>query len=292
MPLFSMPVPSAYGQNVKPYDGAKLYFYETGTLIPKPTYYDPEETIAQTHPVVADGSGRFPPIFISGTYKVVLTDKYEIQKWEEDGLPGTAVVQPRGSFDSLTNANNYPANGSLGDFYKVIETFSMSAPSGGHEVVIGDYIIANKDGATGIDADWDIIRGLQSRSRQFYDGGGGDFTITGDSGWVTYYAVASPYLTRDGNWEIEFVISGDVTSTGIVYLIIPGIEFRRVGGPADPPLYQNLVGGNDSGGTIRDSIVTALGTSNVIEMRSTGAPSTRYYCRGSTLVTYKPTWAI
>jgi hypothetical protein len=161
MSVFYLPVASAYGQNVTPSDGAKLYFFEAGTTTAKTTYSDPGETVAQAHPVVADASGRFDAIFLSGTYKVRLDDKNDNVIWTEDNITGTGETwNDQGDFDSSTNSGDYPASGNDNDVYRVTEEFVLNATSGSHRVFVGDFIKANTAGATGVDADWDIIKGV------------------------------------------------------------------------------------------------------------------------------------
>ena len=67
------------GPGIKPASGAKLSFFETGTSTPKDTFTTAAATIANANPVIADSNGVFPDIFISGTYKVILTDKNDVQ---------------------------------------------------------------------------------------------------------------------------------------------------------------------------------------------------------------------
>ena len=55
-------------------NGCKLYFYEPGTTTLKTVYTDSGLTTAHTNPVTAASSGRFDPIYMDGTYKVVLKD--------------------------------------------------------------------------------------------------------------------------------------------------------------------------------------------------------------------------
>ena len=161
MSIFNMPVPSAFGQNVKPFDGALLHFYEVGSTTPKNSYSDVGETTANTNPVVADANGRFDAIYISGLYKAVLKDKNEVQIWEEDNLQGRqGDLIWQGDFDATTNGGDYPASGNQGDIYICTTGFTLDALSGSHILQTGDFIISNKTGATGIDADWDIIRGV------------------------------------------------------------------------------------------------------------------------------------
>jgi hypothetical protein len=161
MPFFTTPKASAFGQHVIGPDGAKLFFYDAGTVNPKTTHTTAAQTVAQSHPVVADGNGLFEPIFITGTYKVALYDKNDVLQWSVDNIQGeTGAVALVGDFDSSTNAGNYPAAGSLGDQYKVSAGFTLAAASGSHVLNTFDLIICNKDSATGIDADWNIIKGV------------------------------------------------------------------------------------------------------------------------------------
>jgi hypothetical protein len=161
MPVFYTPVMGAFGQNLQYSDGAKLYFFEVGATTPKTTYSDPGETVAQAHPVVANDAGRFDAIFLSGSYKVVLKDKNDVTYWTEDNITGAGNSwSDQGDFDSSTNSGDYPSTGNDNDVYRVTEEFVLNATSGSHRVFIGDFIKANKAGATGVDADWDIIKGV------------------------------------------------------------------------------------------------------------------------------------
>ena len=160
MSLFTMPQTSAYGQNVKPSDGAKLYFYDAGTTTLKTIYTDIGETVAHANPVVADASGRFDPIFLSGSYKTVLKDKNDVTIWTEDNLQSTTgSMRLLGDFDSSTNGGDYPSSGQSGDLYRVDAAFTLNAASGSHYLYAEDFIFANKANATAIDADWEIIKG-------------------------------------------------------------------------------------------------------------------------------------
>lgn len=163
MALFYLPIQSAYGLNIDANAGAKLYFYEIGTLIPKTTYSDSDLTIPQTHPVVADSRGRFPAIFFEGGYKLIIKDADDQTISTVDNVSEAfgSKVTFIGDFDSSTNGGDYPANGSLGDLYKVSTGFTLNPTSGSHRLFTGDFIIANKNGATGIDADWDTIKGTK-----------------------------------------------------------------------------------------------------------------------------------
>jgi len=91
MSRFVMPLQSAFGQRVVPFDGAKLFFFATGTSNPKDTFSVEALTpgFENTNPVIANADGRFPDIFLeSGKYKVQLKDKNDVQEWEEDPVVG------------------------------------------------------------------------------------------------------------------------------------------------------------------------------------------------------------
>jgi len=66
------------GNGISPSDGAKLTFFITGTSTLKDTYSDEAATTPNTNPVVSDGDGLFPEIWIEGSYKVRLTDKNSV----------------------------------------------------------------------------------------------------------------------------------------------------------------------------------------------------------------------
>jgi hypothetical protein len=167
MSLVTLPRSSAYGQNVKPSDGAKLYFYEVGTTKLKTVYSDKAETIPLSNPVIADARGVFAATYISGLYKNALYDKNDTLVWTEDNLQGRSGDWiSQGEFDSTTNSGDYPSSGNQGDLYLVTEEFDLNSTSGSHTLFVDDFIYCNKDGATGIDADWEIILGKNSRQKE------------------------------------------------------------------------------------------------------------------------------
>ena len=63
------------GSGIAPSSGAKLFFFETDGTTPKPTYTTAAATVANANPVIADSTGLFPDIYISGAYKITLQDK-------------------------------------------------------------------------------------------------------------------------------------------------------------------------------------------------------------------------
>jgi len=63
-----------FDDNGKPLSRGKLYFYEIGTVRPKPTYSDAAQTIENTWPVVLDASGRQGDIFFTSAAKIFIRD--------------------------------------------------------------------------------------------------------------------------------------------------------------------------------------------------------------------------
>lgn len=87
--LFQLPktAPLFAGESLS---GAKLYFYQAGTTTPITTYTTAALTVAHNHPVVADGDGVFPAIFINesvnATYRVQLYTSADVLKYDIDNL--------------------------------------------------------------------------------------------------------------------------------------------------------------------------------------------------------------
>jgi hypothetical protein len=168
MPLIQLPLLSAFGLNIRPADGALAYFYEAGTSTSKQTYFsniESEET-KNPWPVVADGRGVFPRIYLTGTYKLILKNKNGITSYTLDDLqtPGESINY-QGDFDSSTNSGDFPDSGEVGDLYRCTEQFNLNPDSGGRTLEIGDFIISNRSGATGIDADWNLLKGANHNDK-------------------------------------------------------------------------------------------------------------------------------
>lgn len=81
--------------------GGRLYFYESGTLVPKATYTDHTLTIPNTNPVVLDSGGAADIWLGEGAYRVLLTDANGVQiRSPIDGVQGVSS----GSIDPASNA--------------------------------------------------------------------------------------------------------------------------------------------------------------------------------------------
>lgn len=73
--------------------GAKLYVYVPGTTTLRPVYSTSSLTTQLSNPVIADGAGKWPDIYLDGalTYKIVITDKAGTQLYSKDPyIPGVA----------------------------------------------------------------------------------------------------------------------------------------------------------------------------------------------------------
>ena len=86
-------------RNGVPIVGARLTFYDAGTTTARPSYQDAGLTTTNTSPVLTDGFGRVPAIFLgTGAYKAVLQDAQGAGLSTVDGLPGgvddSAVTPP------------------------------------------------------------------------------------------------------------------------------------------------------------------------------------------------------
>jgi hypothetical protein len=81
------------GKGITPSDGSKLSFFETGTSTPKDTFTTEAATTPNANPVIADSNGVFPDIFITGTYKVTLTDKNDVQSGFGEADPVEELAQ-------------------------------------------------------------------------------------------------------------------------------------------------------------------------------------------------------
>ena len=96
--IFNMPWTQAFDGAGNTLAGAKLYFYEAGTSTPQDVYSDAELTTALSNPVVADGGGRFVPIYLADTnYKVALYTAEDVLIWTADNI-GTEEQTDDGTF--------------------------------------------------------------------------------------------------------------------------------------------------------------------------------------------------
>jgi microcystin-dependent protein len=90
--------------------GAKVYFFDAGTSTPKTTYSDAALTTPRTHPVTADGNGRWPAVFLDfGSFREVATTSGGTELWSADNIPNTAPTDPGEGVDadSIAQTGDY-----------------------------------------------------------------------------------------------------------------------------------------------------------------------------------------
>lgn len=85
------PLPQFFTVDGKVLAGGNLYFTDTGTSSPRPTYADPDLSAENTNPVILDASGRAnADIWMDGVYRVVLKDASGATIWTRDDVKGPA----------------------------------------------------------------------------------------------------------------------------------------------------------------------------------------------------------
>ena len=83
--------------------GALALFFEAGTTTPRTTYQDADLTTPHTHPVVADGYGRFPAVFLDfGSYRERVKTAGNTQLWDTDDIPNPAPTDPGEGVDEFS----------------------------------------------------------------------------------------------------------------------------------------------------------------------------------------------
>lgn len=85
--LFNLPWQQAFDSSGNTLAGAKLYFYTAGTSTPQNVYSDINLGVALPNPVIANGAGRFPPIYMDDiSYKVNLYNADDELIWTADNV--------------------------------------------------------------------------------------------------------------------------------------------------------------------------------------------------------------
>lgn len=115
MSIFFFPKQQAFGTSGGISPGAKLYFYAVGTTTPKNTYSDSGLTTPHSNPVVADSSGVFAAIYLSGNYKVVLKTSSDVTLWTQDNYNASDAA----ALSYVVGNNTRPLGSKLGDFISV-----------------------------------------------------------------------------------------------------------------------------------------------------------------------------
>lgn len=107
---FQMPFAQWVNTNSVVQAGAKLEFFESGTSTQLDTFTDETGATANANPVIADGAGQFPAIFLEARdYKVTLKTSDDTLIWTADpvigGVEGTGQLLRRGYMDGFQLVN-------------------------------------------------------------------------------------------------------------------------------------------------------------------------------------------
>ncbi len=99
----------AFDSSGDPLAGGKVYTYEAGTTTPKTSYTNSLETVANTNPVILDSQG-YGDIWITGTYKIVITDANDVVISTTDNIQNDAgATGAAGTFQMATAAGSADA---------------------------------------------------------------------------------------------------------------------------------------------------------------------------------------
>ena len=154
------------GSGISPSSGAKLFFYATGTSTLATTFSDSAGSTPNANPVIAGANGVFPSIFLSGIFKVRLTDKNDVQKWEADPVSSQSLGIVFEGLSEVTEGisiapANYPVNSGVNtlSYRTKAECTALSIPypdGGGADYIIVASGTGTADGLSFIDIDSSI----------------------------------------------------------------------------------------------------------------------------------------
>lgn len=126
MPRSINPVPQYFDGENKILAGGLMYYFESDTSDPKPTYADNLETIPNSHPVPLNTDGTLPNVFFTGSAKQVLRTSTGTLVWERDPVGSTTTI---GDFIEWDVEIDYGAGEIVkyaGGFYISIQTPNQS----------------------------------------------------------------------------------------------------------------------------------------------------------------------
>ena len=124
--LFYLPRQFVVDGSGSPRAGAKLFFYEAGTLTDQDTYSDNALSTPNTNPVVADSAGVFGPIFLQNDdYRVILKDSADVQIWDQDNV-NSPLVGLFGANAQTKNGNYTVVAGDKGNLIEFTATATVS----------------------------------------------------------------------------------------------------------------------------------------------------------------------
>lgn len=165
MSLFYLPRQFVIDGAGSPRAGAKLNFYQAGTLTRQDTYSDSALSVANTNPVVADSAGEFGAIFLqTKAYRVILTDSSDVTLYDQDNVNEQGVSFGSGA---LVKSGNYTVTASdRGNFIEVtaeatISLLALSSAGVGFSLAVfntsPDSVTVDPDGSETINGQTTLV---------------------------------------------------------------------------------------------------------------------------------------
>ena len=246
--LFSLPRQFTVDGSGSPRAGAKLNFYEAGTLTQQNTFSDNDLSVANTNPVIADSAGVFGPIYLSNlAYRVILTDSNDVQIWDQDnynapllGLFGGNVLTKNGNYTVVADDK-----GSIIDVTAMATISLLAAATAG----AGFTLLIENTGSSTVTVDpnsSELINGAASLS-------------IGQDGWAIIVCDGSSWIAVTGR-TVEGVANAGNLTTGT----LPNARFQTEGS-----VTINWTGFS----TAEDSTVYYTKVGNIVVLRFSNVPS-------------------
>lgn len=243
--------------------GAKMFFYEAGTTTPKNTYTNSELSSTNSNPVIADGRGIFPDIWLeTGAYDIVAQENDGTQIWVSENV----------------NAADAATNSGAAIYYSTLTNLKLGTNVAGVETnpQLGQVII-NQGGAIttdGLGGTWEVVpadtgieddvnfvnlnNGLQGRrsyNEIYYK------TPNPDPAAITAAQNNLNVYDRDDTYqrsELLEICSATFSAGGAVEASVPTKDGAAITGSAiGPGSYQILGVGGGGNKRIRDVQLTA-----------------------------------
>jgi len=249
MARLTNPYPQFIDSNDETLSGAKLYFYEAGTLVAQNTFSDSALSTANANPVVADAAGGVPDIYLTPTalYRVIINRADGTLYKDIDNVASPEDTNGWPAWSSTTTYNIPDiVVGSDGNFYKSIQDSNLNQDPTSTAAYWAQVDLVNYYNANVVYAQNDIVLsgGIFYRSR--VNSNTGNTPSTSPTQW----AFLSAGL---GTWNAtEFTSSGTFTkpvevSRALVLLVGAG---GGAGGIA-----SNGASGGGGGGEVRYEFV-------------------------------------
>lgn len=116
--------PKFYGWNSntgEPLAFGKVYFYKSGTNVPKATYTSEDAITENPNPVVLNGAG-YADIYLIGSYKVVIKDANDVEVWTSDPVTDASSLLEEWIHERAAvqvDATRFKIEGNVTDLYIV-----------------------------------------------------------------------------------------------------------------------------------------------------------------------------